>query len=77
MTPRTKAKTKLARVEEMLRSPQGATIAALCKATGWQSHSVRAALTGLRKKGQPIERQPGKEDQPTLYRIVKTKAAAQ
>jgi predicted ArsR family transcriptional regulator len=64
-----KTKTKVARVEEMLRKPDGATIAALCKATGWQSHSVRAALTGLRKKGHVLDRSPGAGDQPTVYRI--------
>jgi len=45
----------------------------LCKTTGWQAHSVRAALTGLRKVGHVIkrtddERKAGK----TVYRIVKT-----
>lgn len=68
-------KTKAARVEDLLRNPGGATIDALCKATGWQSHSVRAALTALRKKGHVIERQPGDAGQPTIYRIPGSEVA--
>ncbi len=48
--------TKIAKVQSMLSRPSGATIDAPCKATGWQAHSVRAALTGLRKAGHEIER---------------------
>jgi predicted ArsR family transcriptional regulator len=54
---RTKANTIL----ELLQRPTGASIAELTKATGWQSHSVRAALTGLRKKGREVVRT--KDDQ--------------
>lgn len=43
--------TKQAVVIEMLRRPEGATIAQICVATGWLAHSVRGALSGtLRKK---------------------------
>jgi hypothetical protein len=41
----------------MLACPQGATLEAICKATGWQPHSARAALSGLRKAGATIERE--------------------
>jgi len=40
---------------KLLRRPNGARIADLQKATGWQAHSIRAALTGLRKKRIRIE----------------------
>jgi hypothetical protein len=50
--------TKTARVRAMLRRPKGATIEAICKATGWQPHSARAALSVLRKTGAEIERRP-------------------
>ena len=65
--------TKIARVQGMLERPSGATVEALCKTTGWQAHSVRAALTGLRKAGHVIERTDNEQKiGKTMYRIVKT-----
>ncbi len=62
---RTKADTIL----DLLQRPTGASIAELTKATGWQPHSVRAALTGLRKKGHGVVRT--KDDQGvTRYSIA-------
>mgnify|MGYP000073640016 CR=1 FL=1 len=46
---------------------QGATVPALQDATGWQPHSVRAALTGLRKKGIDIARDKNGKGE-TIYR---------
>ncbi len=54
---RTKADTIL----DLVQRPTGASIAELTKATGWQPHSVRAALTGLRKKDYEVVRT--KDDQ--------------
>ena len=34
----------------MLRKPSGASIKAIMSATGWQSHSVRGAISGAIKK---------------------------
>jgi len=42
--------TKQEKVLELLRRPEGATIAQLVKATGWQSHTVRGAMAGTFKK---------------------------
>src|SRR5690242_18319814 len=42
--------TKQSAAINMLRAPGGATIAALTKATGWQSHSVRGFLAGVVRK---------------------------
>ena len=51
-----RAETKRARVLTALRRSQGACIAELMEITGWQSHSVRAALTGLRKREIAVAR---------------------
>lgn len=45
------ADTKQSRLIALIRRPAGATLAELIKATGWQPHSVRGAISGvLRKK---------------------------
>ena len=49
--------TKTDAVLKLLERQQGATVAQLQKATGWQPHSVRAALTRLRKKDHDIRRE--------------------
>jgi Protein of unknown function (DUF3489) len=36
---------------DLLRRPEEATIAQIQEATGWQPHTARAAITGLKKKG--------------------------
>lgn len=47
-----KIPNKLDQVEAMLRANDGASIAELMAATGWQQHSVRGALGGaIRKRG--------------------------
>ena len=48
--------TKIETILKLLHRPNGASIAQLQKTVGWQPHSLRAALTGLRKKGHVIER---------------------
>lgn len=63
-----KPQTKIARVQGMLEKPKGASLAAICKATGWQAHSARAILSGLRKSGYSIERNPGSSG--SVYRII-------
>ena len=50
------SRTKIDTVCKMLSRPSGASIPQIQKATGWQPHSVRAALTRLRQKGHAIER---------------------
>ena len=48
--------SKKAAIVALLERPDGAAISDLTKATGWQTHSVRAALTGLRKEGKELVR---------------------
>ena len=51
----------------LLRRPGGATIEALVEALGWQSHTVRAAFSGLRKEGMEVLREKG--DDGSIYRL--------
>ncbi len=63
-----RAGTKQAKLVDMMRTAAGATIAQMGAKTGWQPHSVRAALTGLRKRGMAVTR--AKDDtETTIYRI--------
>jgi len=64
-----RGETKLDKVSAMLQRKRGATIAELMEATGWLSHTTRAVLTGLRKRGHVIEREAAK-GKPTIYRIT-------
>lgn len=54
------------RYDQRYRSEEGASLDELTTATGWQPHSCRAFLTGLRKKGWAIERQK-REDGTTIW----------
>lgn len=55
MPSRNKTKhSKKARLEAMLSRPRGATQNQLEKALGWQPHSVRAAISRLRKGGADV-----------------------
>lgn len=56
----TTAKTlgKLDMLEQLLMRRNGASIAEMTEATGWQQHSVRGAMAGaLRKRGLTITSQ--------------------
>ena len=60
--------TKTAAVIALLKRNTAATLAELITATTWLPHTTRAALTGLRKKGNLIER--SKRGEQTCYRIA-------
>lgn len=59
--------TKVALLRARLSAPGGASRAALIEATGWQAHTLRAALSGLRKKGLTLTRR--REGEATVYAI--------
>ena len=63
--PRTKRAVLLA----LVARKSGATMPAMMEATGWQAHSVRAGLTGLRKDGVTIERSTNRKGE-TVYGVV-------
>ena len=63
------ASTKTARLLAMLKTDDGASIEEISDALGGLQHTVRAALTGLRKKGHDVVR--AKQGSVTIYRIVR------
>ncbi|MBA3667720.1 MAG: DUF3489 domain-containing protein [Sphingomonas sp.] len=67
MTTKTNASTKAAMVTKILSREKGATVLEIAKATGWQPHSCRAFLTGVRKKSQIVKEQ--RADGKLAYRI--------
>ena len=73
ITRKSPARTKKAQVLTLLQRKSGASLDQLVKATGWQTHSVRAALCRLRQQGLEIERIKAKGI--SRYRITPRKAA--
>ena len=67
MSTQKKAATKAAMITRILSREKGATLLEMSKATGWQPHSCRAFLTGLRKKGSILKEQ--RSDGQLAYRI--------
>jgi hypothetical protein len=76
-----RAGTKQAKMIELLRRPEGATIEQIAEATGWQHHTIRGAISGALKKklGLTIEATRTREVGPdktgargstTVYRIT-------
>ena len=61
--------TKQSRVLALLRSPAGATIAAMMQATGWQQHSVRGFLAGVVRKRLKLKLTSKKLDGTRVYQI--------
>lgn len=70
-----KAESKTAVVTKLLTRTRGATMDEMMTATTWQAHSVRAFLSGLRKKGNLLAKEQRKSGQ-LAYRITKPAAAA-
>jgi DNA-binding IclR family transcriptional regulator len=62
-------------LKRLLRRGKGASLAELQNATAWQPHSVRAFLSGLRKKGLALSKEQRRSGE-TAYRLVPKAAPA-
>ena len=67
-----RAGTKRALLIEMLNRAEGAAIGEMVEAMGWLPHTIRAALTGLRRRGFGIEH--CRTGGTTTYRILEAAA---
>jgi hypothetical protein len=62
--------SKLANMIALLRRKEGATLEQMTKATDWQSHSVRGAMSGSLKKKRGLNITSAKEGPVRVYRIT-------
>jgi hypothetical protein len=69
------SRSKQSHVIAMLRSPAGATIDAMMKATGWQQHSVRGFLAGVVRKRLNLKLSSEKVDGNRIYQIKSSDGA--
>ena len=65
--------TRPAQLRKLLTRKSGATIEQIQRAFGWQPHTARAAISGLRKRGEIIKRREAPKG--AVYRIVPPVAA--
>jgi hypothetical protein len=56
-------------VRKLLARKRGATVAEIAKLTDWQPHSIRAFLSGVRRKVGPLVREPRRTGE-QAYRLA-------
>jgi predicted ArsR family transcriptional regulator len=69
MTASSKRKTKKQELIQLLNRKSGADVATISDKLSWQTHTTRAALSGLRKAGYAVVGDKPGEGKATRYRI--------
>ncbi|WP_223478511.1 DUF3489 domain-containing protein [Oricola indica] len=64
------AKSKKDQLAALLSKPNGVRISVIVERLGWQAHTVRAALSGLRKQGVDVATSKAPKTGETVYVIV-------
>lgn len=62
--------SKQAQIIALMQRPQGATVAEMQEATGWQPHTVRGAIASAIKKKLGLDVASTKEGRGRVYRIA-------
>lgn len=71
ISPSVRMGSKKARLIEMLHRNGGTTIFEISASLGWQPHTTRAAIAGLRKLGHEVETaKPADDTSGLIYRIA-------
>lgn len=63
-------KSKKDQLIALLSKPNGARASVIAERLGWQAHTVRAALSGLRKQGHQIVTSKSPKTGETIYAIA-------
>lgn len=76
MAKSSKPKPKKEELIQMLTRKAGADVAMISDKLGWQTHTTRAALSGLRKAGYEVLGEKPDVGKPKRYRILAMPAKA-
>ncbi|WP_245447478.1 DUF3489 domain-containing protein [Nitratireductor sp. OM-1] len=63
-------RTKKDQLITLLSKPNGARASLIAERLGWQAHTVRAALSGLRKDGHPVVMSKSPKTGETVYAMA-------
>lgn len=69
-TGKSATKSKKDQLVGLLLKPNGVRISVIVERLGWQAHTVRAALSGLRKQGVEVATSKASKTGETVYAIV-------
>jgi biotin operon repressor len=70
MTTNSATLNKSDQLVAMLKKPNGTRVSLIGEKLDWQAHTVRAAISGLRRKGFEVSRTNAKKSGEAVYAIV-------